>query len=255
MAQIQPQMMTLTTLVIPRTAKDTVSGDAGSATHAELSRGGRSPRNHQVVARSRTPRRHTNQAQSISSDLSVDKAHVRPAWPDHCKALLCTSLGRSFTLVCHFPCLEVQAFQQHKLLSEPASGSHPSDAWLRDARTAQAHFGQPWPYVRHGEAPRVPLPGDPFFLDVAGPPEPSQLTVAILVPDRQTETVTVWLFHPVQLAHAIACIQQARNARATTLYPHLLPVWPQPSRHFADIPCTPCLGLSQCGSMHRLATV
>ena len=222
---------------------DTNPGVADPTMHTEPTRGGRSPQNHHPVARSRTPRRHSHEVHFGSSALPVDTAQARPLWFLHCNVpphgSLDGSLDSSFAFVCCFTSFEVQSHRQHKLLSEPASGNHPSGAWLRDARTAQAHFGQPWPYLRHGEAPRVPLPGDPFFLDVAGPPEPSQLTVAILVPDRQTEIVTVWLFHPVQLAHAIACIQQARNAWATMLYPRLQPVWPQPSRHFATFLALP----------------
>ena len=198
----------------------------------------RSPSPRTGDARSRSPRLRDTAISGHEADMTVYSIILQVHRV--CCTALCASrnCSNSFLSSALLPSL-ASVGKQHKLLSEPATDGATASYWLRDARTAQINYGQPWPYLRHGEAPQVPLPGDPFFLAAAGPPEPSQLTVAILVPDRQTEVVLVWLFHPVTLAQAFDSVQQARNAQAVALYPRLLPVWPQPSRHYATLLALP----------------
>ena len=94
-------------------------------------------------------------------------------------------------------------------------------------------------FLPAGALPRVPLPGDPYYVGVQSAGGLSLLAAALLTPDTQIEQIEVWLPHPVEVNAACAEIQRYRDALRLFLFPSLIPVWPQPSERWATFLALP----------------
>ena len=146
-----------------------------------------------------------------------------------------------------FPCGQLSAWDlkhtpgswQGKLLREPDPSPTVPPNLVRNARLATRAFQGAWPHLPPGGRPRVPIRGDPFFVDQLGPEEPSLLTAALLTPDCKLTSVEVWLYHPAEVNDAVTAIQRHRTPWARFLYPQLLPVWPQPCAKWATFLALP----------------
>ncbi|CAE7843801.1 eif3k [Symbiodinium necroappetens] len=134
---------------------------------------------------------------------------------------------------------EEGSVSQLKLLAEPAPTTTPAETALFAARRIARAYGEAWPFLPAGALPRVPLPGDPYYVGLQTAGGLSLLAAALLTPDAQIEQVEVWLPHPVEVNAACAEIQRYRDALRLFFFPSLIPVWPQPSEKWATFLALP----------------
>ena len=129
--------------------------------------------------------------------------------------------------------------RQLKLLTEPAPTTTAAEAALNAVRRIARRFEEAWPYLPAGAPPRVPLPGDPYYIGLQTDIGLSLLTAALLSPDTQIEQVEVWLQHPIEVDAACAEIQRYRDPLRQFFYPRIIPVWLQPSEKWATFLALP----------------
>ncbi|CAE7717956.1 abcF4 [Symbiodinium sp. CCMP2592] len=128
--------------------------------------------------------------------------------------------------------------REQRLDQEPSSQTPAQRADLERLRAYELHDRRPWPTLPANDAPEALT--DPILQQEHMDLDPAQdFTFAILTTGYKVETVTLTLSAPVDVADALALLNDERDQVHARLFPRLLDVRPMPSPHFGLVLATP----------------